>query len=96
MNVAGRRSSVRVHTVTSRAMRDGRAGCMSGRTAVDMTGDAVELVAAGVVSVASTMTARESKERHGSHAGGTENHAEYVEVHLSTHGSQEIFTPAIC
>jgi hypothetical protein len=34
------------------------------------------------------MIARESEERHRGHAGGTENHAEYVEVHLSARGSR--------
>jgi hypothetical protein len=63
---------------------------------VDVSADAVELVAAGVVSVASTVTARESKERHRCHAGGTKNHAEYVEVHLSTHRSLRVFTSAKC
>src|SRR5205809_6993448 len=42
----------------------------------------MELMAAGVVGVASTVTARESEERHCCHAGGAKNHAEYVEVHL--------------
>ena len=51
--------------------------------------DAVRLVATGVVAVASTVTAREAQERHRSHAGGTQNHAEYVEVHLSAHVVRE-------
>ena len=59
---------------------------------MDMTGDAVELVAAGVMSVgSSTMTARESEERHCCHAGGAKNHAEYVEVHLFS--SPEVRSP---
>ena len=54
-----------------------------------MAADAVQLVAGGIVTgMASTVATGESQERHRSHAGGAENHTEYVEVHLSTHGSQ--------
>jgi hypothetical protein len=56
---------------------------------VDVPGNAVELMAAGVVGVPSTVTARESEERHCCHAGGAKNHAEYVEVHLSAHVVRE-------
>src|SRR5205085_9298515 len=49
----------------------------------------VRLVATGVAAMASTVTAREAQERHRSHAGGTQNHAEYVEVHLSAHVVRE-------
>jgi hypothetical protein len=45
--------------------------------------NAVHLVAARVVPVmASAMAARETEECHGGHAGGSENHAEDVKVHL--------------
>jgi hypothetical protein len=49
--------------------------------------DSVNLVSAGVVAVVSaamvcaTVTARKAKERHRSHAGGTENNAEDVKIH---------------
>jgi len=95
MNVACCGSRVRVYSMTNRAMRDGMASCMSGRSAMDVTGDAVEFVAASVVSVSSrsssTVTARESEERHGCHAGGAKNHAEYVEVHLFSSRKSEGF-----
>ncbi|MGH7602565.1 MAG: hypothetical protein ACRENK_01055 [Gemmatimonadaceae bacterium] len=44
----------------------------------------------GGVTVASTVTADKAQKRHRSHAGSTQNLAEYVEVHPSTHGSQRI------
>ena len=45
--------------------------------------DAVHLVPSRMVGVvASTMAARKTEEGHGGHAGGSENHAEDVEVHL--------------
>jgi len=46
--------------------------------------------------VTSTVATRESQKRHRCHAGGTQNNAEYVEVHLSTRGSQRVFTSAKC
>ena len=52
---------------------------------VTVGADAVHLVATRVVAMASTVTACESEKRHRSHAGGTQNHTEYVEVHLSAH-----------
>jgi hypothetical protein len=42
------------------------------------------------------MTAREAEEGHCGHASGAKNDAEYVEVHLSTHGSLRVFTSAKC
>src|SRR4051812_46658987 len=61
------------------------------RTRMNVTRDAVEFVATRIVRVgASTMTARESEKRHRCHAGGAKNHAEYVEVHLSAHGSLRV------
>ena len=49
--------------------------------------DAVHLVAAGMVTlVPSAMAARKAEEGHGGHAGGSKNHAEDVEVHLSLAG----------
>jgi hypothetical protein len=75
--------AVCVNAMTDRAVCDDVAGGVRGRRAMDVAGDAVELVAASIVSVASsTVTARESEERHSCHAGGAKNHAEYVEVHL--------------
>src|SRR6266550_403072 len=62
---------------------------VSGANRVGVAADAVQFVARGVVArVDSTMAAGESQQRHRSHPSGAENHAEYVEVHLSTHGSQ--------
>ena len=49
--------------------------------------DSVHLVAARIVSlVPSAMAARKAEECHGGHAGGSKNHAEDVEVHLSIVG----------
>ena len=49
--------------------------------------DPVHLVAAGIVAVVSSaMAARKAEEGHGGHAGGSKNHAEGVEVHLSIVG----------
>jgi hypothetical protein len=49
--------------------------------------DPVHLVAAGIVAVVSSaMAARKAEECHGGHAGGSKNHAEDVEVHLSIVG----------
>jgi hypothetical protein len=45
----------------------------------------VRFVTSGGVTVASTVTADKAQKCHRSHAGGTQNHAEYVEVHLSAH-----------
>jgi hypothetical protein len=46
--------------------------------------DPVHLVAAGIVAVmSSAMAARKAEEGHGGHAGGSKNHAEDGEVHLS-------------
>jgi hypothetical protein len=60
---------------------------MGGGDGVRCTG-AVQLMAAGVVSVTSTVTAREAEESHRGHTGGAKNDAENVEVHPSTRGSQ--------
>ena len=49
--------------------------------------DAVHLVAARIVAVVSSaMAARKAEEGHGGHTGGSKNHAEDVEVHLSIVG----------
>jgi len=49
--------------------------------------DSVHLVAAGIVAVVSSaMAARKAEEGHCGHAGGSKNHAEDVEVHLSIVG----------
>ena len=44
--------------------------------------DAVHRVPGGIVGVVSSAMARKTEEGHGGHAGGSENHAEDVEVHL--------------
>jgi hypothetical protein len=45
--------------------------------------DAVHLMAARIVGMMSpAMAAGETEERHGGHAGASQNHAEDVEVHL--------------
>ena len=63
---------------------------------MNVSADAVQLAAGSVVRVASTVTARESKERHCCHAGGAKNHAEYVEVHLfSSPESEVLFSDAL-
>ena len=71
---------------------------------VDVAGaNAVELVAGGIMAMpwtsmpwTSAVTAREAEEGHRGHASGAKNDAENVEVHLSTHGSQRVFTSAKC
>jgi len=50
----------------------------------------VDYVSMRIVSVASTVTARECEERHCCHAGGAKNHAEYVEVHLFSSLKSEV------
>jgi hypothetical protein len=51
--------------------------------------DSVHLVPTGIVAVVSaammraTVTAGKSEERHGSHAGRSEHHAEDVKIHCS-------------
>jgi len=46
--------------------------------------DPVHLVAAGIVAVmSSAMAARKAEDGHGGHTGGSKNHAEDVEIHLS-------------
>ncbi|MDQ6872728.1 MAG: hypothetical protein M3037_12105, partial [Gemmatimonadota bacterium] len=66
-------------TVSGRSrMSMGRRGSMTVRPA-----HAVHLVPAGVVAVMPCgMAAGKTKERHRGHAGGSENDAEDVEVHL--------------
>jgi hypothetical protein len=55
---------------------------MADRVAVGRA-DAVHLVTARIVGVMSPAVAtREAEEGHGGHAGGSENHAEDVKVHL--------------
>ena len=44
--------------------------------------DAVHRVPGGIVGVVSSAMARKTEEGHGGHAGGSENHAEDVEIHL--------------
>jgi len=80
--------------MADRRVRDGMSGMRRG-SRVNVSGNTVEFVAAGIVS-ASTMTAREAEEGHCGHASGAKNDAEYVEVHLSTHGSLRVFTSAKC
>jgi hypothetical protein len=49
--------------------------------------DSVHLVAGRIVTVVpSAMAARKAEEGHGGHTGGSKNHAEDVEVHLSIEG----------
>jgi hypothetical protein len=84
-NSVTRWNRVSVRATVSRASR------------VEVAANAVEFVAGGIVRVmASTVTAGESQKRHGSHAGGTQNHAEYVEIHLSARGCQgTLFSKAL-
>jgi hypothetical protein len=71
---------VRYFVRVSRAVSD----TMTRRDRVPVwSADPVHLVPAGIVGVMSpAVTARKAEECHGGHAGGSENHAEDVEVHL--------------
>jgi hypothetical protein len=69
------------------AVRDSMSVRRRDRMTVRRT-DSVHLVPTGIVALVSasmmraTMTASKAEERHGSHACGSENDAENIEVHL--------------